>query len=93
MANLKSCANCQGNQLTITNKLVVEECGDDSQVEITSYQHVCGACQHAVSSHSHRFWVDGDYQEYEMECLLCGTAEDSISVLPDDPRKMSGLDF
>ncbi|KFW07540.1 Protein Churchill, partial [Eurypyga helias] len=30
-------------------------------------------------------------QEYTMLCLLCGRAEDSISVLPDDPRQMTPL--
>lgn len=52
---------------------------------------ICSTCQHKISSHNHKFWVEGDYQEYEMECLLCGTGEDSISILPIDPRKMSGL--
>lgn len=87
MANLKSCANCKGNQLKIVNKIVVLE----SEVEITTYEHICSTCQHKISSHNHKFWVEGDYQEYEMECLLCGTGEDSISILPIDPRKMSGL--
>lgn len=30
-------------------------------------------------------------QEYTMLCLLCGRAEDSISILPDDPRQMTPL--
>lgn len=49
---------------------------------------VCSSCQHVISTHSYKFWIEGDYQEYEMECALCGTAEDSISILPDDPRKI-----
>ena len=52
---------------------------------------ICGSCQHLISSHHHKFWIDGDYQEYTMECMLCGVAEDSISIMPDDPRKLSGL--
>ena len=31
------------------------------------------------------------FQEYTMLCLLCGKAEDSISVLPDDPRQSAPL--
>lgn len=31
------------------------------------------------------------YQEYTMLCMLCGKAEDSISVLPDDPRQSAPL--
>lgn len=30
-------------------------------------------------------------QEYTMLCLLCGRAEDSVSILPDDPRQMTPL--
>lgn len=30
-------------------------------------------------------------QEYTMLCMLCGKAEDSISVLPDDPRQTAPL--
>ncbi|XP_032919556.1 protein Churchill isoform X2 [Catharus ustulatus] len=29
--------------------------------------------------------------EYTMLCLLCGRAEDSVSILPDDPRQMTPL--
>jgi len=87
MANLKSCVNCKGNQLKAVNKVVAFE----SDVEITTYEHICNSCQHVISLHNHKFWVSGDYQEYEMECQLCGTGEDSISIMPDDPRKMSGL--
>lgn len=30
-------------------------------------------------------------QEYTMLCMLCGKAEDSISVLPEDPRQTASL--
>ncbi|NWS64471.1 CHUR protein, partial [Chunga burmeisteri] len=33
----------------------------------------------------------GEEIEYTMLCLLCGRAEDSISILPDDPRQMTPL--
>jgi len=87
MANLISCASCKGNQLKAVNQTYVEE----SDIETTTYDHICGSCQHLISSHHHKFWIDGDYQEYTMECMLCGVAEDSISIMPDDPRKLSGL--
>lgn len=54
---------------------------------------VCGDCQHVISIHNYKFWVEGDYQEYEMDCALCGTGEDSVSILPEDPRKMSGFEL
>ena len=28
-----------------------------------------------------------DVQEYRMDCRLCGTGDDSVSVMPRDPRK------
>lgn len=31
------------------------------------------------------------FQEYTMLCMLCGKAEDSISVMPDDPRQSAPL--
>lgn len=31
------------------------------------------------------------FQEYTMLCMLCGRAEDSISILPDDPHLMTPL--
>nr|CAH0111089.1 unnamed protein product [Daphnia galeata] len=88
MANLKCCCECQSNQVSVLNKTVLEDDG----VEVTVFEHVCNTCQHVISVHNYKFWVEGDYQEYEMDCALCGTAEDSISILPDDPRKAS-LDF
>ena len=30
-------------------------------------------------------------QEYMMTCLLCGTAADSVSILPDDPAKSTDI--
>ena len=30
-------------------------------------------------------------QEYMMTCLLCGTAADSVSILPDDPAKSTNI--
>lgn len=88
MANLKSCCLCQSNQVSVLNKIVSE----DSGIEVIMYEHVCGTCQHVISIHNYKFWIEGDYQEYEMDCALCGIAEDSISILPDDPRKAS-FDF
>ena len=113
MANLKSCCQCQSNQVSVLNKTISEDDGIEVTVferklhefefgisvyyiDCNNYfqQHldVCGTCQHIISIHNYKFWVEGDYQEYEMDCALCGTAEDSISILPDDPRKAS-LDF
>ena len=39
-----------------------------------------------IAVHRHTFCVEDGYQEYAMECCLCGTGQDSHCVLPDDPR-------
>ena len=41
----------------------------------------------------YKFWLEDGRQEFRMECLLCGMAEDSAAVLPNDPRKASAREF
>ncbi|XP_053922665.1 protein Churchill isoform X1 [Cuculus canorus] len=55
------------------------------------FKDLCKNCHHLIARHEYTFSVVDDYQEYTMLCLLCGRAEDSISVLPDDPRQMTPL--
>ena len=62
---------------------------DPDEKEIIRFEHVCMLCNHVVAKHLHEFWVEDGYQEYRMECLLCGLGQDSISVMPRDPRKAS----
>lgn len=71
----------------------VEEIDDDITKEITAFEHICARCGHVVAKHIHEFWIEDGYQEYRMECLICGIGEDSISILPRDPRKVSQLVF
>uniref|UniRef100_A0A8C3PY34 Protein Churchill n=1 Tax=Chrysolophus pictus TaxID=9089 RepID=A0A8C3PY34_CHRPC len=52
---------------------------------------LCKNCHHLIARHEYTFSVVDDYQEYTMLCLLCGRAEDSVSILPDDPRQMTPL--
>uniref|UniRef100_A0A8C4WHR4 Protein Churchill n=1 Tax=Gopherus evgoodei TaxID=1825980 RepID=A0A8C4WHR4_9SAUR len=52
---------------------------------------VCKNCHHMIARHEYTFSVVDDYQEYTMLCLLCGRAEDSVSILPDDPRQTAPL--
>ena len=51
----------------------------------------CAKCGHSIAKHIHEFWIEDGYQEYRMECMLCGLGEDSVSVLPKDPRKVSQI--
>lgn len=73
--------------MLITNKSSKEEDGE----EIVTYDHLCKNCHHVVARHEYTFSIMDDFQEYTMLCLLCGKAEDTISILPDDPRQMTLL--
>uniref|UniRef100_A0A8C3G386 Protein Churchill n=1 Tax=Cyclopterus lumpus TaxID=8103 RepID=A0A8C3G386_CYCLU len=82
------CAKCnQRDFVLISNKATEDEDGE----EIVTYDHVCKNCDHVVARHEYTFSVVDEYQEYTMLCMLCGKAEDSISVLPDDPRQSAPL--
>ncbi|KAM9420722.1 protein Churchill isoform 1-T1 [Salvelinus alpinus] len=88
LMNYLGCANChQRDFVLISNKATEDEDGE----EIVTYDHVCKNCDHVVARHEYTFSVVDDYQEYTMLCMLCGKAEDSISVLPDDPRQTAPL--
>ena len=105
IVNLDSCISCQesnadsqGSKNRILNvrgrqaiKINEDELNeDDSQdKEVIQFEHVCTLCNHVVAKHLHEFWIEDGYQEYRMECLLCGLGQDSISVMPRDPRKAS----
>ena len=52
---------------------------------------LCKNCHHVVARHEYTFSIMDEFQEYTMLCLLCGKAEDTISILPDDPRQMTLL--
>ncbi|XP_078262434.1 protein Churchill [Rhinoraja longicauda] len=88
LLNFGGCAECSKiDFVLITNRTQ----DDDDGEEIITYDHICQNCNHLIARHEYTFTVVDDYQEYTMLCMLCGKAEDSISVLPDDPRQMAPL--
>uniref|UniRef100_A0A803K218 Protein Churchill n=1 Tax=Xenopus tropicalis TaxID=8364 RepID=A0A803K218_XENTR len=88
LLNYVSCVQCNKRDFVlIVNKTAEEEDGE----EIITYDHMCKNCHHVIAKHEYTFSVVDDYQEYTMLCMLCGRAEDSVSVLPDDPRQMAPL--
>ncbi|KAM5129828.1 protein Churchill [Mantella aurantiaca] len=88
LLNYVSCAKCNTRDFVlIANKTADEEDGE----EIITFDHVCKNCHHVIAKHEYTFSVVDEYQEYTMLCMLCGRAEDSVSVLPDDPRQMAPL--
>ena len=64
-----------------------------SQILTTLISDTCATCDHCVAKHTHEFWIEDGYQEFRMECLICGLGEDSVSVLPRDPKKVSQILF
>ena len=82
------CARCGRRDFVLLGNRAAGLHGDD---EIITYDHLCKNCHHLIARHEYTFSVVDDYQEYTMLCLLCGRAEDSVSILPDDPRQMTPL--
>ena len=88
LLNFAGCAVCSKRDfMLITNRSLKEEDGE----EIVTYDHLCKNCHHVVARHEYTFSIMDEFQEYTMLCLLCGKAEDTISILPDDPRQMTLL--
>uniref|UniRef100_A0A9L0K1W5 Protein Churchill n=1 Tax=Equus asinus TaxID=9793 RepID=A0A9L0K1W5_EQUAS len=88
LLNFTGCAVCNKRDfMLITNKSLKEEDGE----EIVTYDHLCKNCHHVIARHEYTFSIMDEFQEYTMLCLLCGKAEDTISILPDDPRQMTLL--
>jgi hypothetical protein len=94
MANMAKCGGCGGMQLR--EEAVQPEAGEGEEregAEVVSYQHICTSCSHVVCAHKYEFWLEEGRQEYRMDCLLCGFAEDSVSCLPTDPRKAGAMEL
>ncbi|XP_070578849.1 protein Churchill-like [Ptychodera flava] len=89
LLNFQGCSECK-----VREPLVVrdrhEETEEDGEETVT-YQHVCPNCMHVIAEHSYTFSVEDDFQEYQMFCMLCGRGADTVSVLPDDPRRQQPL--
>ncbi|OWK57478.1 protein Churchill [Lonchura striata] len=88
LLNFVGCAQCGRRDFVLVNNRAEDLQGGE---EIVTYDHLCKNCHHLIAHHEYTFSVVDDYQEYTMLCLLCGRAEDSISILPDDPRQMTPL--
>ena len=94
LINFKGCSECGSlnramDSLKQVGKKVTEELDEDITKEIVRFDHSCAQCGHVCATHLHEFWIESGYQEYRMECSLCGQGENSIFVLPKDPKKIS----
>jgi len=100
LQNFLGCSQCNiqnraPDSLISKGKNTIEEIDEDEDItkEITTFEHTCTKCFHVIAKHTHEFWIEDGYQEYRMDCLICGIGEDSISILPRDPRKVSQIVF
>lgn len=57
---------------------------EEDEEEVTTYEHACSACGHAVCEHYYRCTLNESAasQEYFMECLLCGKGADTKFTNP-----------
>ncbi|XP_072040985.1 protein Churchill-like [Amphiura filiformis] len=95
LLNFQGCAECHKKEpikiearQSGTEEEAAEEDAEGGEEELITFDHVCSECGHIIAEHQYTFCVDGEYQEYSMTCMLCGRGSDSISVLPNDPRKV-----
>ncbi|PIK60160.1 churchill-like protein [Apostichopus japonicus] len=87
--NFHECAECHKKEpIKIEDR---QKETDDDGAETISYSHRCSFCNHCIAEHSHIFQIDGEFQEYSMLCVLCGRGEDTVSILPTDPREVTSL--
>ena len=51
-----------------------------------SFAHTCKHCGHVIAEHRYEFSAGHEWQEYSMECLLCGSSSDRkcVSVMVDE---------
>eukprot|EP00038_Savillea_parva_P010268 m.189094 g.189094 ORF g.189094 m.189094 type:complete len:113 (-) comp17634_c0_seq1:80-418(-) len=86
--NFKGCASCNRMDTPTATQSVTGM--DDGEEEIT-FTHLCKHCNHEIAKHTYTFRVEDGFQEYSMVCKLCGRGSDTISVLPNDPRRGAPL--
>nr|XP_042708534.1 protein Churchill [Chrysemys picta bellii] len=89
LLNYVGCVECNKRDFSLITRVSLQ--GGDPCESLVFVPDVCKNCHHMIARHEYTFSVVDDYQEYTMLCLLCGRAEDSISILPDDPRQAAPL--
>jgi len=91
LVNLKGCVQCSGKIGPLKEAAREEvdqgENPNEDNPDLVEFKHVCPDCNHCIAEHSHTFWIEGSYQEYRMDCLLCGIGEDSCPIDSNTRRK------
>ncbi|XP_065844662.1 protein Churchill-like isoform X2 [Oscarella lobularis] len=86
LLNYKGCSQC-GERSSVGVSDREETTNEEDGDEEVNFKHVCESCNHVIAKHEYTFTVTEEYQEYTMNCLLCGYGEATVSILPDDPRE------
>ncbi|KAK7083110.1 Phosphatidylinositol 3-kinase catalytic subunit type 3 [Halocaridina rubra] len=87
LANLLGCHGCgHKDTLKSVNRATTSNPEFLSQ-EVIEYDHVCGNCSHVVATHDHRFWVEEDYQYYEMSLVLFLTRQIRLHLAAEEVAK------
>lgn len=77
MLNFKACAECKDRSIVKIMNKNIEQVEDYEKI---TYQHVCSSCDHLIAEHEYNFTVVDFEQEYEMNCILCGTGQDHVDA-------------
>jgi len=64
---------------------------EEPYVETITFKHICPECNHVICDHLYEFSLGEEFQEYSMDCSLCGFGAATRSIDPVDPRLMNEL--
>jgi hypothetical protein len=83
--NFKGCGSC-GKKGMIKN---INHKKEENEIKETIlFTHICVECNHIICEHSWEFEVVDKFQEYTMNCLLCGSGESQHAIDPTDSLEM-----
>jgi hypothetical protein len=94
LLNYKCCHKCgKRGALQATNTGGAEEDNSDdgSYEETVTFDHTCKDCGHVICEHFYKFEVQGNRQDYMMDCVLCGKATHTTLIdVSDDEASAAG---
>ncbi|XP_064390560.1 protein Churchill-like isoform X2 [Halichondria panicea] len=85
LMNYVGCHQCQARASIGEKDQTKQE--EENGDEVITFTHVCTECEHEIAAHTYQFSIEEEFQEYSMECNLCGHGEATVSILPNDPRE------
>lgn len=94
--NWAGCGSCGSRDLPkIAERSIEEDGAEDDEFceleEITTFKHLCSACDHFICEHFHKYAATQSRQDFFMECILCGRGTDE-KRLDEDATHMKAAD-